>query len=359
MAIKFYCRCGQRLRAPEGMAARRLPCPACGAPVGVPSLQPTQRGTEVRPLAAFEPRRPVAAAAQAPTPRSADCAELTVRVKVPPPHLATLRAASAEASCFVRLRAVPRSTALAGAGWWNRLETRWYECLRYPLRLVPQLLGIAATLAVLAGLFVLFLPEIGEWGWPGAAFAALLLVPAAYVTGLLDGVLTAALAGEVRRTPWAGGRLHLIGCGLARAVTAFLAGPILPAAAAAYYGIVCGLWGLVDVLIVAELLVLAVGYWLGGWLLLCQRGRLRDLHPRRILGLAQSLGTAAGAGMLTATALVLTHAWLAACALALVHAAFGWGVLLLFLVLLSGLAATVALLRWWGLRLFRCRVEGR
>ncbi|HEY7307870.1 MAG TPA: hypothetical protein VH643_00785 [Gemmataceae bacterium] len=47
MSIKFICSCGKHLRARDEMAARRSMCPRCGAPVGIPSLQPTHGGTTV------------------------------------------------------------------------------------------------------------------------------------------------------------------------------------------------------------------------------------------------------------------------------------------------------------------------
>src|SRR5437016_4971381 len=56
MSIKFFCSCGKRLKAKDAMAARRTICPACGNPVGIPSLQPTQRGTSAAPLSPLERR---------------------------------------------------------------------------------------------------------------------------------------------------------------------------------------------------------------------------------------------------------------------------------------------------------------
>src|SRR5438105_5600907 len=50
MPIKFVCGCGKRLRARDEMAARRSLCPRCGAPVGIPSLQPTHRGATLGPM---------------------------------------------------------------------------------------------------------------------------------------------------------------------------------------------------------------------------------------------------------------------------------------------------------------------
>src|SRR5438128_2222312 len=54
MPIKFVCRCGKRLRAQSQMAGRRSACPRCGAPVGVPSLEPTVRGATLGPMSPAE-----------------------------------------------------------------------------------------------------------------------------------------------------------------------------------------------------------------------------------------------------------------------------------------------------------------
>ncbi|HTU21712.1 MAG TPA: hypothetical protein VMG10_26985, partial [Gemmataceae bacterium] len=75
MSIKFVCSCGKHLRARDEMAARRSMCPRCGAPVGVPSLQPTHAGTMAAPLTPQERRRlnrhkPVEGWAESSTPTS-------------------------------------------------------------------------------------------------------------------------------------------------------------------------------------------------------------------------------------------------------------------------------------------------
>src|SRR5438132_12623830 len=57
MAIKFICGCGKHLRARDEMASRRSVCPRCGAPVGIPSLRPTNPGTALGPMTPDERRR--------------------------------------------------------------------------------------------------------------------------------------------------------------------------------------------------------------------------------------------------------------------------------------------------------------
>src|ERR1700730_7391210 len=54
MSIRFICTCGKHLKARDEMAARRSVCPRCGRPVGVPSLQSSQRGAPAGPLSPQE-----------------------------------------------------------------------------------------------------------------------------------------------------------------------------------------------------------------------------------------------------------------------------------------------------------------
>src|SRR6476469_6142468 len=57
MSIKFFCGCGNHLKARDEMAGRRAMCPKCGSPVGIPSLRPTHPGTAAAPLTPEERRR--------------------------------------------------------------------------------------------------------------------------------------------------------------------------------------------------------------------------------------------------------------------------------------------------------------
>src|SRR6266849_6977709 len=50
MAIKFFCKCGKKLKARDEMAGRRSMCPRCGSPVGIPGLAPTHAGAPLGPM---------------------------------------------------------------------------------------------------------------------------------------------------------------------------------------------------------------------------------------------------------------------------------------------------------------------
>src|SRR5437899_11197063 len=50
MAIRFFCKCGKKLKARDEMAGRRSMCPRCGSPVGIPGLKPTHAGATLGPM---------------------------------------------------------------------------------------------------------------------------------------------------------------------------------------------------------------------------------------------------------------------------------------------------------------------
>src|SRR5260370_40008965 len=50
MAIKFFCKCGKKLKAWDETAGRRSMCPRCGSPVGIPATTPTHGGATLGPM---------------------------------------------------------------------------------------------------------------------------------------------------------------------------------------------------------------------------------------------------------------------------------------------------------------------
>src|SRR5688572_25831458 len=136
MSIKFSCKCGKHLRARETLAGKRSVCPACGELVGVPSLQPTHRGTPAAPLSAAE------------------------KAKLGRPGGASATTAAAEAASQP---AVPRRQ------WsWRRarrvlsLEKHWYECLQFPVYALPLLAPIALGMTLLSGLTALAFSQLSS-----------------------------------------------------------------------------------------------------------------------------------------------------------------------------------------------------
>jgi hypothetical protein len=318
MSIKFICSCGKHLRARDEMAARRSMCPRCGAPVGVPSRQPTHRGAPAAPLS---PQERVRLAQQ--RPRTAALAEDGIQTAAAvegltataPPPGAPAVAAPADAGEVVVLRGRRRRAP----------DTRWQHCLLYAFRAWALLLGLGFFLATLTGGTALTLAERDDlradpwrgWllGWIGVVLGGTLL---GFAVGFLDCSLAAAAAGEVRRVRWSGSDLGLAVRSLVRWLVAFLTGPVLGVAAGVYYWLHAGELTFLDGVILAELGVLTLAVWLlavaaAGW-----RDRTLDANPLRAAELAYRLGPRTLL-VLVAAAGLLAHGWLMLAAVEELH----------------------------------------
>jgi hypothetical protein len=356
MSIKFVCRCGKRLRARDEMAARRSLCPRCGQPVGIPSLRPTQTGTEAHPLTPAErilrrrnvppgaptpPPVPTAGPITAP-PRGDDrrCDELYAP-PVQPIDPGTVRR--------VLVRRKP-----TGRGW--PLERRWYHCLAYPVRALPLLMVLAAALTVVTGCGVRLWAELlrvfDDTGLHLAAIAGLVVffLLASYACGVLECVLASAMAGDGRYLAWPGRDLGLVvRSGLAFLVCS-LAGPVVPAFGAVWFALHCGDPAAADWLILWELGALAAGYGMLAVVAVTRGGRLRYANPLRVAELLDHLGWRAFVVAFLASALMLAGALVGLRALDEIQRQAGTGWLLLaacWTVALAGSTFLFRLLGFW------------
>src|SRR5579884_3436415 len=298
MAIKFICSCGKHLKARDEMAARRSVCPACGAPVGIPSLQPTHRGTAAAPMTPAErvkrgrvvPPRPVLPdAITAETPRPAPAA-LSLDDTLPAAKPRPLDTGAVHLDDERR----PRRSRLPRRFRWQ-LEKHWYQCLYYPFRALPLVLALSAALTLLCVFSVLSLPGIVETQRdlpvpllfaPVAMFA---LAVVGYLFAFWDCVLASGVAGEAEHVRWPGANVLLIFRSGAAWMLGFLAGPVLPAAAAVVYWLNCGEPAWLDWLILAELALAALAYWVLAVVAVGRDGRLRDLSPAGVVALVRRL----------------------------------------------------------------------
>jgi hypothetical protein len=315
MAIRFVCSCGKHLRARDEMAARRTACPACGAPVGIPSLEPTHRGGVAAPLSPAE--RLAHRRAAAPAARDSG---VTATTPVPGPAVRPLPDAAE-----IRVVTPRRRQRGPGAG------VRWGRSLLYALR--AGWLS-ALVLTGLTGVALLAWPtwaearhEPAQW-LVGGAYLLVLLLFLCYPCGLCEFVLLSA-AGEGGRARWPGGDLR-------RALRSggvwgfcFLAGPVVPAAGAPLYWLDCGDPAWPDWLIVGELAAVALGYWLLAVVAVTRGGRLVDANPVRVAELAHALGYRTALAVLAASGLALAFARLAVAALEESHASAAGGCVLL------------------------------
>jgi hypothetical protein len=325
MTIKFVCRCGKRLRARDEMAARRSMCPRCGAPVGVPSRQSAVRGVTAGPMTPAERLR---ARRHVPPPQLFDASAVEME-SAPPQPVDPGRGDSKGARHRTALRRGARG------GW--ALEQHWYQCLLYPFRAWPLVLGLAAALTVLTGATALVLPEVLVELRGGPAHRWLVCVPVllaffllpGYACAFLDCTLTSAAAGEARNVRWPGANLGLVVKSTITWLVCFLAGPVLPAVAGFFYWLYCGDPDALDWLIMAELGVLAVGYWLLLLLAVSRRDRLRDANPARVEELVNRLGHRLVVVVLAASVIALAHGYWLLAALLELHRDFSAALLLL------------------------------
>ncbi len=132
----------------------------------------------------------------------------------------------------------------------------------------------------------------------------------------------------------------------------FLAGPSVLLVLACYYWLYGGDLTRLDWLIVAELGVLAIAYWLLAIVTTNESGRLRDANPLRVGQLIYRLRYRAIVPVLVVPALVFVHGWVAVLALTQLHlgGVHGW---LLPLCWCSALFWTNFLFRWLGVWCYR------
>jgi hypothetical protein len=235
------------------------------------------------------------------------------------------------------------------------LEERWYECLAYPFRALIPLLALAAVLAAATALSAMLprmeRPHPGEaeywfltWSW-----AAVVLVLLGAAVDFLACVLTYAAGGETAGILWPVRDPRFALQSVGTWLVCFLAGPVVPAAAALLYARYWGELALVDWLIVGELLVLAVAYWLLALVAVHGRNRLRDANPLRIAELFPRFGGGVLLASAFASGLFLVHLRLAFLCLEELQRGSGFGLLGLAGCWLSLLFLSTFLFRLLGL----------
>jgi hypothetical protein len=384
MSIKFVCTCGKRLKARDEMAGKRIPCPRCGSPVGVPSRDP-DKPTPMTPAERLrhQARRPITLshldeAPALPIAEKAEHAVPSTQYAVPSTedHIAETehRVAHAEGRgpsteypvpsnqhsepaifpptpaspspaglptprpldpTLVRLKKKRKPHHQFASRYDWPLERRWYHCLAYPFRAWPLILAMAGGLTILTAAVALVLPlvlrdvPLDAVSIPIGLISSLgPLAALGYICGFLDCVFASALAGESRYVRWPGRSLLLVYRSLLAWLFAFLSAPAPLAAIGFYYWLYCGDMQLVDWIILVELGIVGSGYWLLAVLAVTRSERLRDANPWRVTELAERLGwrsliAAAMAGMV-----FLAHGLLAFWTASVLHDQLALGLVL-------------------------------
>jgi hypothetical protein len=338
LTIKFFCACGQKLRARDEMAKHRMRCPRCGGPVGVPSLEPIHPGG-LAPLTPWQ-REMLA------RKRKAAAGEPVAETPEAPPKPPSSR---------VRLLAdkAKRRADLAG----RHLEKHWYECLLYPLRALRFCLGLALILMALSASLALFVPQLflgppPDDTWTMTLYCLAVVVPLVLLVALpcsfLDCVLISAAAGEVYYIRWSGNPLLTLLYSGAKWLGCFLAGPVLFAGLAVLYWLQCGDPDRLDWLILAELGLVGVAYQAYALLAVSSRGWLAGLNPVAVIDLAHRLSWRTLAVVFAAALVLLAHGLALVAGVAEVHDNPLPGLFMVTAAWLSGV--------FWGT--FFCRLLG-
>jgi len=178
-----------------------------------------------------------------------------------------------------------------------------------------------------------------------------------FVGGFLDGVLASATQGEAGVVRWPGFNVALILRGCWRCLWCFLAGPIVPLAAGAYFWLHAGDLATVDWWIMAELVFVSSTYWLFSFLAVVQNDSIWQATPANVLKVIRQLGWHAALAAVLMFAWTVIHGLWALDALRELHRFIGTGWFWLWLCSIFAVYWMTCLLRWLGVRSYRCRIK--
>lgn len=297
--IRFRCDCGRSLKAPEKLAGKTSRCPACATVVAVPQPALVFAGHE----------------------SDEDC---------PSDDTPSVPAASTWVPCSQELvdpNYLP--TVLRVRGSATRPD---------PLMGVKFVVYLSGMLALLTGLGVALYPHVLHEGisWLGGLVLAVVWVIttgilAGYGCNYLDSVLDYAVSGGEKfiYIPGRDSVPAIQSC--LRWMLSFVTGPAILFYLALHYWVVCGDVTLVDVLILAELTVPAIGYWLMELLVLAERTDVVYVSPWQVLNAIRTLGQRSLLAVVGISAAAFVYVCVGAYAVMLLHSAWLMGLVLLWL----------------------------
>ena len=323
MTIKFVCSCGKRLRARDDLAARRLACPRCGKPVGIPNSNHSPYTPLIDPLAPPSrpaPRQEAESTSPGWEPNEAAAraaAELADRLRLlGDDGFVELTAASARAKAAAPIAYRPsmfRQSRDPG--------TRWYHCLLFPRAAVTRILVLGCLLglfAVVAPIEVRVLLTSDSTQAPadrlvyGVGLVVAMLALLSQISALFVCVLAAERTGQLSVADLSVRQVGLALRGLAVVVCTGLGGPVVLAGLCLWFWIHTGQLQLVDWMILGELLFVLAGYWLFALAEVCLSRWPRPANPMGVARLIHQLGP-----------------------LSLVAAGLAWGLAMLFVAFLK------------------------
>ena len=193
--------------------------------------------------------------------------------------------------------ALSRETEQSHSGRDRARSIGWRHYFLYPVRAWPILLGLAVVLTYLSTTVPFLLPkdfdsftELVKNTATSIILATICQTVLGYAFVFLFLVLVSSTEGEMRPVYGVGRDCRHAVAGLSAWLVCFLAGPILPAAVAVWYVLRAEEPGPLDQIVIAELVFVAVIYWLLGFVAVGQSGRLKSANPLYVADVAMSVG---------------------------------------------------------------------
>jgi hypothetical protein len=236
------------------------------------------------------------------------------------------------------------------------------------LRAWKLFLGLAIVLSLICAASAVFLPHLLSDSQTTAAGSSvvrhitlffLCIVLLIFVIGLpcsfLECVLASAAAGEVYYIRWSGSLVNEILFSGAKWLVCFLAGPALFAGLACLYWLQCGDAGILDWLIILELGLVSLAFWIFTLVAVTDQGHVRGLSPFAVADLAHRLGWRALGVVLLAAFLLLIHFRAITYGVAEIHNGTAKGCMMLLFGWVSGLFWSTFFCRLLGIWCYRTR----
>ena len=352
MSIFFECACGQPLQMNGDRAGSKVNCPACGRRVSVPLGQHTPIPDAIQlvpPMPSLQFRVVELPSTRAQAEPADEDGPYGLAQEPREAASETDRSLARQEARRLLARAMKEQVAEHKKRQW-RLEKHWYECLVYALRAFALEFSLAAMWAGLIA-FTWLLPAM-HWDPLEIAGRSVIVLIAFLLMGFTVAffrkILAAARAGAVGDAVWPGGDMAKTVTGGAQAVIAFLAGPVVPLVVACYFWLNSGDMQLVDELILWELGIISVIWWVLALLAIQKSRQLSDVNPVAMVNLIRQIGYRLPVAALLIAVGVAAQAAATLVGVAQLHSGPG-GWVLLTTVWTASFFWLVFVLRWLGI----------
>jgi len=359
MALHIVCACGQTLWADERFAGHEMHCPLCARTLVVPPARTVPSEADLIAVPPVPTSTVVEVGKDWFDP--APLAERTMAASVyqlaeafPKDDFGDLYSPDKKKNLERILHRARKELAgiLQLPPW--PLENGWRECMLYPFRAMGLSMLLAFVGASAASIIALVTaqPEIATW----VVLAGFLFAHSLYVFACLRSAWLSGLHGEAGFVRWPGSDVRFLAQSSGLAAALFLAGPIVPALTAFLFWLHAGDLHWIDRLILLELGVLSVGYFILE-VFAADAAKLRQATPAGVLRLIKTVGHLPLTAALAGSVGLVLHAWAGLASLRILHEDPGAGWALLFCTWVSVLSWNYFLCRWVGVYIYRRRAR--